>query len=253
MKVPCQAFGSTVRINQPLRNVHLVLYEVRIEEEPSGRNEVKPDELNGIICPFLRALIKEKILRGCVHTREALLQVTLDAGPRDQDFNKRAAAHVEENFKNIPSGIQDICKMEGAPNEHKNSTGINDCLTEFGKCTPARGSSPASCPNNITRDTSCGVPNAHRFEDFFTRLDSNTDSYLSITELRSGVGQLDIVDANPVGSGTIDGSFSLLIDVFGERGMIHKANLARVVLQASFPSGYIFGKLPPSTNSSNAV
>lgn len=243
--VPCSrpVYGRTVRIEPATRsNVLLQITEVRIEEEPTGRDEVAPEDLSRIICPFLSTLVHEKMLHGCEHTNETLLQATIDAGLE----RSKAMDHVLENFINNPSGRQNICDMEGALNEHLTSTLINDCHTDFeaqGPCQPRHGDTPASCAPVTASGGSCGVPNANAFQQFWAKLKAGSPStWLSTTELEANAHLIDVVDGNPVGLGTIIGSYSLLLSVFGVNGSIHKTNLERVLLQRKFPIGY---SIPP--------
>merc|ERR1711976_637522 len=141
--------------------------------------------------------------------------------------------------------------MEGAMNEHKTSTGIN-CATTFTDCSPAHAGKKASCLTE-TSDKFCGSPMGNTFESFFDKLDTNSDSYLSTGELENATDKIEFNDANPVAEGTIEGSFGLLLNIFGENGLIHKVNLQRLILERRFPHGYIFGRVPtpqPTTHPS---
>merc|ERR1711976_1057065 len=135
--------------------------------------------------------------------------------------------------------------MEGAMNEHKTSTGIN-CATTFTDCSPAHAGKKASCLTE-TSDKFCGSPMGNTFESFFDKLDTNSDSYLSIGELENATDKIEFNDANPVAEGTIESSFGLLLNIFGENGLIHKVNLQRLILERRFPPGYIFGRVPKPT------
>jgi len=131
--------------------------------------------------------------------------------------------------------------MEGFPNEHKTSTRINDCHTDFGVCTPSQGGSPASCPQNMTDFESCAVPNANEFVKFYATLDVDGNDFLTLAELQQGMHKLDITDSNPISATTIADSYSLILDIFGMHRIIHKDTLAKIVLERRFPSGYRFG------------
>jgi len=238
-KVPCSAFGQTLRIylsDQSSTSRYLRLIEVRVEVEGDG---MLVPAAHKIICPFLSTLVNEHVLAGCTHSRAKLLQVTIAAGLS----RSLAKEHVDSNFRNLPEDFQNICDMEGAMNEHQTSTGINDCVTTFTDCSPAHAGKKASCRTE-TRDKFCGAPKGSTFESFFDTLDANSDSYLSIGELENATKKIPFNDANPVAEGTIEGSFGLLLNIFGDNGIIHKVNLQRLILERRFPAGYIFGRVP---------
>jgi len=193
-----------------------------------------------IICPFLAILINEEALPAkSIYTKEELLQVTIAAG---LDPSK-AHEHIESNFRNIPEGVIDIFDMEGKSNEHSTSTGAFDCKTSFGDCTPV--GQILQCYNE-TVNKSCGVPNLEHLNRFVQAVDVNGDGVLTTDELVSAEKSFRIpfIDANPIGSGTISGSFALLFDVFGdaESGM-NTETLRFVSLQRRFPHSYAFPHL----------
>jgi len=112
-----------------------------------------------IICPFLSTLVNEGALPlKQLYTDHELEEVTIRAGLD----KKIAKAHVEDNFENTPSGIQDIWNLEGATNEHKQSTGINDCSTRFSHCADEKEAS--SC--EVRTERSCFLPNEKNFDRF---------------------------------------------------------------------------------------
>jgi len=238
-KVPCSAFGQTLRIylsDQSSTSTYLGLTEVRVEVEGDG---MLVPAAHKIICPFLSTLVNEHVLVGCTHSKKKLLEVTIAAGLS----RSLAEEHVDSNFRNLPEDFQNICDMEGALNEHQTSTGINDCVTTFTDCSPAHAGKKASCRTE-TREKFCGSPMGNTFESFFDKLDTNSDSYLSIGELENATDKIEFNDANPVAEGTIEGSFGLLLNIFGDNGLIHKVNLQRLILERRFPPGYIFGRVP---------
>jgi len=237
-RAPCDATGKEVRITLDKDSSStLYLYEVRLAEIPN---------IHGITCPFLGTLVHEKVLNGCVHTKEKLLEVTLASGLKED----LAVAHIESNFKNNPSGIQDVCDMEGALNEHKTSTGINDCPTDFGGteglCSMPHDDYAAVCPSK-TPNKECGVPNANVFGDFFVDIDADGDNYITVTELQQRADEWQFNDANPIGLGSISGSFGLMLEIFGQPGpgcvqSIYRPELERLVLERRFPHGFVFGQ-----------
>mmetsp|Transcript_7421 Transcript_7421/g.16334 ORF Transcript_7421/g.16334 Transcript_7421/m.16334 type:complete len:287 (+) Transcript_7421:112-972(+) len=191
-----------------------------------------------IICPFLSTLINEGVLENKdLYTKEELNAITLQAGIDVEN----ATAHLDGNFENNPSGVQDLFAMEGAPNEHFTSTGIHDCPTMFYNCDDC-ADGIKSC-TNLTLD--CEVPNAAIFDKFWYEVDANSDGFMSTTEL-SAYTATDtfpfIVDVNPIGGGTIFGSFQFILDVFGtpRSERISRNALFRIFIRRRFPRGYVF-------------
>lgn len=184
-----------------------------------------------VICPFLSTLVNEGILKGDVFTRAELLNVTVAAGME----HAVASAHVSSNFKNEPSGVMNIFKMDGATNEHKTSVGIHDCISVFSNCTMT-AAGIQTCHNSTE---SCKLPLRNKFEDFWVRVDVNGDGKLTREELATSAPRLPFNDANPIGEGTIEGSHGFIITVFGDtEDEIGKAALERVFLDRRFPHGY---------------
>jgi hypothetical protein len=119
-RAPCGLSGSVVEIRllSDAASVTMVINEVQIASTPLIRR---------IICPFIATLVNEGVLSGCKHTKEKLFEVTIASGlPLSL-----AMSHIDGNFANNPSGMQDVCDMESAANEHDASTGIRDCPTDF--------------------------------------------------------------------------------------------------------------------------
>mmetsp|Transcript_14004 Transcript_14004/g.33030 ORF Transcript_14004/g.33030 Transcript_14004/m.33030 type:complete len:290 (-) Transcript_14004:381-1250(-) len=192
-----------------------------------------------VICPFLGTLLKAGVLPPvCVVHRSQLLDITVRAGlPFAQ-----AMAHIESNFRNIPGGFIDICCMEGATSEHVTSTGINDCETTFLNCSRDEQGT-LSCADVQTEQ--CSLPSRDRLETFFVIVDRNGDGIITRLELETVDERRFFNDANPGGEGTIIGSFSLLMDVFGNintrTGLpdhFTRATLEQVLLRREFPPHY---------------
>lgn len=141
--------------------------------------------VNFIICPFLSTCVHEGALPlKQEYKRAELEEVTITAG---LDMST-AQAHVEDNFANNPSGIQDIWNMEGVQNEHKFSTGINDCSSSFQKCRIQPGRPRKVCDGWTNRST-CTLPNHGRFEDFFVAVDTDENDYITTDELDAAVAR----------------------------------------------------------------
>jgi len=198
-----------------------------------------------IICPFLSALVNQGVLPvQPTYHKDDLFEVTAEAGlPTPIGFE-----HVEENFFNNPTGFIDIFELEGVPNEHVNSTGINDCPTTFVECSALRTTNILShevrdC-RTFTQTEDCGVPNAAIFEAFFAATDTNGDGVLTNIELTENTEGLPIVDANPIGLGTIPASHTLLMIIFGSSNgtfpsaNITKSNLFTVEIERKFPADF---------------
>merc|ERR1712039_588142 len=119
-----------------------------------GRLYTKDDHTR-IICPFLDALVNEgKMAVKTSYHRDELRDVTIAAGLDPATTEK----HIQSNFKDIPSGLIDIFDMEGLPNEHWTSTGINDCTTHVSNCRTHRDGHKA-----CSEDTHCLFWAHHRW------------------------------------------------------------------------------------------
>merc|ERR1711920_1189327 len=131
-----------------------------------------------IICPFLSTLVNEGIVpvKTSYH-RDELRDYTIDAGIDPVT----AEAHIWSNFKDIPSGEIDIFDMEGLPNEHHTSTGINDCNTFVHTCI-THDAGHRECSTE-TQNKMCGVPSQVHFDSFFQIADVNPDNVLTSAEL----------------------------------------------------------------------
>mmetsp|Transcript_25938 Transcript_25938/g.47414 ORF Transcript_25938/g.47414 Transcript_25938/m.47414 type:complete len:287 (-) Transcript_25938:125-985(-) len=190
-----------------------------------------------IICPFLSTLINEGVLpRKDSYTREELQEITIQAGLSENV----TIGHVEANFLHNPAGVQDIFNMEGAANEHITSTGVHDCATFYYDCSE-NAAGVGTCKNTTLE---CELPNANRFEAFFSAADSNGDLVLTSAELTAfSQGYPDIIDANPLRvSGSIEGSHQAILMIFGSPlgESISKDNLRRLFIDRQFPSDYTF-------------
>jgi len=119
-RAPCELSGHvvTIRLISDAATATMSINEVQLAHTPLIRR---------IICPFIATLVNEGVLHGCVHTREKLFEVARASGLSGD----LTLAHIKGNFLHNPSGVQDVCDMESAPNEHDFSTGINDCPTDF--------------------------------------------------------------------------------------------------------------------------
>jgi len=193
-----------------------------------------------IICPFLGAMIQDGFLPvKDSYTREELQSLTETAGLP----SSVAQLHTASNFKDIPSGIIDIFNMEGLPNEHKTSTGIHDCATLYHDCKHSNGIYTCESEVDIVGFKSCqaALPNSVKFEDFWSVADANSDNILTRAELEAGDEFYSVVDANPIASGDIVGSFGFILDIFGSGGAISKQDLQRVFIERRSPSHYVFG------------
>eukprot|EP00927_Polykrikos_kofoidii_P045615 TRINITY_DN3964_c0_g1_i1.p1 TRINITY_DN3964_c0_g1~~TRINITY_DN3964_c0_g1_i1.p1 ORF type:complete len:462 (+),score=86.24 TRINITY_DN3964_c0_g1_i1:102-1487(+) len=244
-------YGHDVRL-QDLSgwSTYVQVYEVRIEEERSGRDDVTEADVRATICPWAGTMLNMEKLRGCTQTKETLMRVAVASGLPE----RLARRVVEENFQNYPSEEQNLCDMEGSLNEHINSTKCNDCPTSYLQCTQRHGETPAFCESIETKDKDCGKPSAEAFDEFFAKIKADDPSpYLSCAELEQNAHLVPVTDTNNVGLGSIAGSHCLLLVVFGEnvtvdasgehiQAFIHRDNLREVILQRIFPSnGYKYG------------
>jgi len=212
-----------------------------VGSEPFGGPRMcKVDHLR-ITCPFLSTLIHE----GDLHVKDSytakeLMDITIAAG-LDADSAK---GHIAANFKDIPSNEIDIFNMEGLPNEHFSSTGINDCNSCVFKCRKHKDGHQ-EC-QTTTPNKTCGVPSQQRFDEFFQIADSNGDGVLTATELKSSEDDLPENDFNPIGDGTIVKSFQALIDIFGvpPKMKISRDALKTINVDRRYPATFTF----PSTD-----
>jgi len=143
-----------------------------------GHNFVKfgLHNIKHIICPFLSTLVNEGALPlKQIYTEAELMQATIDTGlPMDN-----ATDHVADNFENTPTKEQDIWNLEGATNEHKQSTGINDCPTQFSECRGMHGKRVCQVSTRRT----CKVPNQGKFNQFVRVVDANKNNRITEDEL----------------------------------------------------------------------
>lgn len=189
-----------------------------------------------IICPFLSTLVNEGMMEvKTSYHRDELRDITIAAGLDPATTE----GHIQGNFKDIPSGEIDIFDMEGLPNEHHTSTGINDCNTFVFNCITHDGGHK-ECSTE-TQNKMCGVPNQVQFDNFFQIADVNHDNVLTSAELANADGKVLANDFNEIGGGTITGSFQFLIDVFGDSPQaISREALRTVSLDRRFPANYVF-------------
>jgi len=189
-----------------------------------------------IICPFLSTLVNEGVMEAKTsYHRDELRDIAIDAGIDPVTTE----AHIWANFKDIPSGEIDIFDMEGLPNEHHTSTGINDCNTFVHNCK-THDAGHRECSTE-TQNKMCGVPSQAHFDSFFQIADVNQDNILTSAELTNAEDKVSLNDFNDIGVGTISGSFQFLIDVFGDSPQgISKDALRTVSLDRRFPATYVF-------------
>jgi len=156
----------------------------RIPDEQ--KNHVKADlaNINFIICPFLSAMVAEGAvpLKQMYH-KEDLREATILAGMDEESANM----HMDGNFLNNPSLMQDIWNMEGATNEHVTSTGIHDCGTRFSDCKGEPGE--ASCTASTVRN--CDMPNKKIFNLFVESVDVDEDGYITKAELEAAAARAE--------------------------------------------------------------
>jgi hypothetical protein len=205
-----------------------------IVARPPGENIASRENFRDVICPFLSTLINEEVLDvKDEYTQEELAAITMQAG-----LNRNTTqAHMEGNFVDIPSGIIDLFNMEGNPNEHNVSTGINDCATFYFNCLLQNGPGTRTCDTKTTR---CKLPNSMRFSNFVNFIDSDSDSMISVSELNARGPEVDFIDGNLFGEGSVAGSHGLFIAIFGTNDEISVGDLRRLSIARKFPDNYVF-------------
>jgi len=187
-----------------------------------------------IICPFLSTLVNEGVMEAKTsYHRDELRDIAIDAGIDPVTTE----AHIWANFKDIPSGEIDIFDMEGLPNEHHTSTGINDCNTFVHNCK-THDAGHRECSTE-TQNKMCGVPSQAHFDSFFQIADVNHDNVLTSAELANADGKVWVNDFNEINSGSISGSFQGIIDLWGDLPQaISKEALRTVSLDRRFPPNH---------------
>jgi len=222
--------------------------------------------IENVTCPFLKTVLNTGDLEvKPVYRISELVAVAIDAGLSPSEV----ANHVNGNFRNVPTRMMDIFNMEGNPNEHKTSTGILDCPSNFPAEVGPEGSNCADDPvvgnKKCTSVGDCRVGNVTRmmtaFNLFYSAADEDADGFLTLREIEAVAPKYNtkegrfgaLSDINDGGhlngeegeiEGTIEGAFRLLIHVFGETCMqISRTRLQRVMIDAQYPEGYTF----PST------
>jgi hypothetical protein len=182
------------------------------------------------------------------YTEQELWDLSIAAGlPVDS-----TTAHINGNFKKIPveaDGVKriDIFNMEGLPNEHQTSTGINDCVTTY----DVTGMKPTT--------TACSLPNQNFFNEFWKVAAMDGDSRsMSYADLTAGAEHGLFADLDPSfpgneAAGTIAGSFSFLLDIAKDnqcsmsRDTMWKINIDRnmpTAFRTKFPVSGPSGKDP---------
>lgn len=199
-----------------------------------------------IICPFLSSMIHDGFLPlKAEYTKDELEILTLDAG-LDPAFTK---SHIEGNFKDIPTGRIDVFNMEGLPNEHHTSTGINDCNTFFSNCAVRTGPHWRGTPSNYkvcqSKTEPCLVPSQPHFDLFALKADADQDGIITYKELEEADSEKDDVffvnDINEIGGGTISGAFSFLVDIARDQACGMSAGLMqRINMDRMMPSNFEF-------------
>lgn len=247
---------SMLQANRALMQApNLTLAEEEESQIPYFTNRNKNNAKSRIICPFLAALVREDVLPVKEsYTRAELQAITIQAGlPAEM-----AAAHVEGNFKDIPGQKIDLWNMEGMPDEHITSTGINDCETHFHdaakpcvKMTSGPHEGSVVCKTDNIR---CGVPNLQKFNEFWEKADADGDGKLTISEAQKTSDlydgnnpQLAPVDVHPEfkgAVGTLGGSMEAIVTIFGRvsgnQRWIGKGGLRELFMKNKFPGYYTF-------------
>jgi len=183
------------------------------------------------------------------YTFDELIEVTIQAGLTPAE----ARGGMLSTWKGHPRGwLLDIFEMDGQTNEHKTSTGINDCATTAIYChtfdevgSPVNSQLPGSS-QCVTRTEPCVKPNPVRFEAFWNIVDLDGDGIWTrkeLLELDDGsiLKGVPFIDANPLGVNTMAIAFALLLDVFGlppNRDRFDKATLWSVFIDRKFPHWY---------------
>jgi len=164
---------------------------VQSVQSASRFNEPTPNNVFLIICPFLSTLVNEGVLPlQQAYSRQLLEEVTIEAG-LDPDA---AAEHVDENFANRGNGEdigeEDLFNLEGAQNEHQQSTGINDCTTEFVECVDKTNSFDIGTVERpfercVFTLSDCQLPRRDIWNEFVDVVDSGytKDGYFTVDEL----------------------------------------------------------------------
>lgn len=206
-----------------------------------------------ITCPFLSTLVHEgKLPVQEQYTYHELLDITNAAAGSRLDPEVDVKPHVARNFALFgrTHGKMNIFKMDGYPNEHRVSTGISDCRTNFGHCERTPGLGPDDCPDSYTER--CQVPNEDKFESFWKLLHTYDDTNVAlldrVKEVAADHDLLEesgmIIDHNPIylnpPTGWLAG-WDLLTRIFGESSQhITKESLRLLVMARKFPPHYIF-------------
>lgn len=259
--VPCDASSDAqALVQQAVRKLHAGRRPLSVQAARSVAMVLRTmsSRKTEVICPFLAALVSEGVIydqKKEIFHEDELFALAVGGGLS----NESAAAEMVENFVNIPTRQVNIYDMEGNINEHRTSTGINDCATCFptgeGKGKRARAcvnDSVTGAPKCPTPDKTCLQYDAYKrakFEQFWSVADANKDCILSKREACEAEPQYEALtnDANSgiqAGAGTqvlgsICGSYGLLIEVFGETcdGISRRA-LELVLIDNVFPPHY---------------
>jgi len=213
-----------------------------------------------IICPYLGTLVNERALTvESRYSRDRLRHFTILSGLPAAV----ADGHMAGNFLYTPfrgnTQVQDLFNLEGAPNEHQSSTGINDCQTTgmteacvpTTKLTTLTNGSEVShlilvCSGNTTTIKDCGIPSLSKFAEVFDILDTNMDGFIEESEFEPDVidghrasGKLMVRDENFFGEATISAAFGATLLVFGEEpNFISKRSLFAVFIKREFPAQF---------------
>jgi len=163
----------------------------RLTQSATRFNEPEARNVFLIICPFLSTLVNEGVLPlQQAYSRQLLEEVTIEAGLDPE----AAEEHVAENFANRGNGEdigeEDLFNLEGAQNEHQQSTGINDCTTEFVECVDKTNSFDIGTVERpfercVFTLSDCQLPRRDIWNEFVDVVDSGytKDGYFTVDEL----------------------------------------------------------------------
>jgi len=195
------------------------------------------------ICPFLGTMVNEKALpiRDWYSKRE-LTDFVLNAGLQADE----AMGHIFAQFRRIATNKIDIFNMEGLPDEHTTSSGINDCKTDYShaESCPAPDSGPMHgvpiCPTE-----QCAVPNQAKLDFFWDFFKENEHLTASSLQSRTASFTQYAVDQNTGDRvrGTLADAFKFLMQVFTNgKSKMNYDDLVTININRKYPPGYSFGE-----------
>lgn len=209
-------------------------------------NDDKP--YTAIICPFLSTLIHERAIPiQDSYEREELMAVALNAGLSQEE----TTLHIHAQFRNIRSNKIDIFALEGLPDEHYSSSGINDCETDYTHWDECPVGQPGTSTQGVRvcQSIACDRPTNDEVihNTFWEHFDAEKSGYLTEKNLKAKAegwaSFSNDINRDPGVEGYIEDAYTFLMHVFKDGGsFLTRQEFNRLVMERQYTVGYTFGR-----------